>query len=81
MKIMDICVYEQIKYFVICNWVTCDYERESNSYIVEKGNKFNLVLVSKLQTPWPLPMYTSKTVKLIINRACHFGSGYTFDEY
>ena len=81
MEITDICMYQHIKFFVVCNWITCDYEWESNSYIVEKGNDHDLVLVSKLQTPWPVPMYTSGNVKLVTNRACHFGSGYTFDDY
>ena len=45
MEIIDICVYEHIKFFVVRNWVTCDYEWESNSYIVEKGNEFDLVIV------------------------------------
>ena len=80
-EITDVCMYEHIKFFIVCKYITCDYEWESNSYIVEKGNEHDLVLLSGLQNPWPLPMYTSKNVKLVTNRACHFGSGYTFDEY
>ena len=81
MEITEVCMYDHINFFVVCKYITCDYEWESNSYIVEKGNEHDLVLVSKLQNPWPLPMYTSGNVKLVTNRACHFGSGYTFDEY
>ena len=81
MEIKDICVFRNLKFFVVVEWVTCYYEWESNSYIVEEGGEKDLVLVRNIKNPWPLPMYCSRNVKLITNRACHFGSGYTFDEY
>ena len=81
MEITEVCTYQHITFFVVHTWITCDYEWESNCYIVEKGNEHDLVLLSKLQNPWPIPLYTSRNVKLVTNRACHFGSGYTFDDY
>ena len=81
MEIADICMYKDLKFFVVSKWITCEYEWENNCYIVEEGQDKDLVLVSNLKNPWPLPMYSSRNVKLVTNRACHFGSGYTFDEY
>ena len=45
MEIKDICVYTDLKFFVVAKWITCEYEWESNCYIVEEGQEKDLVLV------------------------------------
>ena len=51
MEIADICMYKDLKFFVVSKWITCEYEWESNCYIVEEGQYKDLVLVCELEKP------------------------------
>ena len=75
-QIKRICIYKELKFFVVNVLSTCYYDWKFNAYEVEMNETIRIILHRNLRNKWPVPMYIINGLKLITNRYCHFGSGF-----